>query len=139
MDYKPQSYTWPGFRVNMQGVNLHRGDAPEFPRSVVGVGLAKRQVGNLTEYTVSPGGEWAGVEIDYSGKWIISDKSQAPLEVALASSGSWSGGGNWAGWVFGKPGAIFRLACKGNKLWILFESTGPRIVDMPPWLEAKTL
>jgi len=73
--------------------------------------------GNMTEYTVAPGGTWHGVLIErFVGYVKQSDVSKADAKIALASSGSWSGGGNWRGWVFGKPGAVVWFGCKGHEV-----------------------
>lgn len=114
--FRGQSYKWPSFVVNFDGVE---------DGNMTNVKLLKRQSGNLTEYTVQPGGQWAAVRINFSGKIAVSKNSKADVVLAIASSGSWSGGGNYSGFVFGKPGGAVWFGRKGNQKWLLFTESGP--------------
>lgn len=123
LNFSGQSYKWPSFRIILQD---------DAGRMVKNVRLMKQESGTLTEYTVLPDGDWHGKQIDYSGEVSVSKHSQAPVILALASSGSWSGGSNYKGFIFGKPGAIAYFFCKGQKSWLVFTSTGTEEVDIEP-------
>lgn len=127
LEYKPQSYKWSAFTV------LHPEDFT--PGKDKGpFRLLMKVAGNLTEYTIepSPEGQWWGVPIDYSGQVSESKTSTGELRLALASSGSWSGGSNYRGWIFGKVGATAYFNCKGSKQWLVFSEHGPQWHDTKP-------
>ena len=123
LSFNGQSYKWSSFRIVLQDV--------EGP-TVTNVRLMKREAGNLTEYMISPGGNWHGRKINYSGEVSKSKHSRADAIIALASSGSWSGGSNYKGFVFGKPGAIIYFSCKGEKKWLVFTATGIEETHLAP-------
>jgi len=128
-DFRPQSRNWAAFRVVIsEGVEFN-----SFEGMVRNIRLSQKKSGNLMEYFVSPNGEWYGVEIRYyAGKVKKSDHSSGDPILALASSGSWSGGSNFKGFVFGKPGTIVWFNCKGDQKWLVFEEGGPRWTDSNP-------
>lgn len=119
-EYIPQSKYWPAFRVTLaDGLALDRNG------QVSNVRLFETVAGNMTEYSVMPSGAWHGVLIErFAGYVKQSDVSKADSRIALASSGSWSGGGNWRGWIFGKPGAVVWFGCKGHEKWLVFGENG---------------
>ena len=125
-NFTPQSYRWSSYRIIVDdAVEMAEGQARN-------VRLEKREAGNLTIYTISPHGAWQGMSIDYSGEVSVSRTSKNDAIIALASSGSWSGGSNYRGWIFGKPGAVIFFNRKGNKAWYMFTESGIEIIDIEP-------
>ena len=127
--FRSQSPYWDWARVIFDGVDPSSG-------KVTGVRLQKRTLGTLQEYVVTPGGQWCGIRLCYSGVITV---ITPPAELALGNEGRWSGGGNYRGWVFGKPGAVVELDRKGSKVYIIFGPDGPRDDYFPPGVEYEEL
>lgn len=125
-NFTPQSKYWAAYRVVIDDTVLITGDR------VVGVQLAKRESGKLTEYIVTQGGIWCGEGVAFSGEVVVSNASQNDAIIALASSGSWSGGSNYKGFVFGKPGAVICFDCKGKREWWIFGGGGIEKTGIKP-------
>lgn len=122
--FSGQSYKWPAYTISVPGDSV--------PSMFKNVRLLKTESGNHTRIEVQPGGEWHGVEVTYSGEVSRSKYSKAESIIALSSSGSWSGGGNYSGYVFGKAGAIVLFNRKGNKKWLVFREDGAFWTDTNP-------
>jgi hypothetical protein len=118
LEYRPQSSRWAAFVVTIP-------DEMRDPQArdiiVAHVRLLKASHGNLTTYVVQPGGDWFGRDVQHSGQ-ILAVKG-APV-LAVASRSNWSGGGNWNGFVFGRPGDVVLFNCKGDKSWLIFDQDG---------------
>ena len=112
--YTGQSYKWARYTVH--GVDS--------VSRVSSVRLLVKKSGNHTEIFVEPGGTWHGIQLSWSGKIAVSKYSAGKTLQAVANTGNWSGGGNYDGWLFGQPGAVFWLACKGLQKWMVFTETG---------------
>ena len=128
--FKGQSYKWPAWEVVFPGDVQHE---------VKGVRLSKNQAGNLTRLIVAEGGNWHGLSVSYSGTIKVSEQSRGDTVLAIASSGGWSGGDNWSGFIFGKPGAIVFFNCKGNKKWLVFDEIGCHFETVKPGSQATEL
>lgn len=67
-----------------------------------------------------------------------SKRSEGKVLLALSSTGSWSGGSNYRGWLVGRIGARVVFNCKGNRSYYHFvdemkgwEETGPIQSTLP--------
>lgn len=129
--FSGQSYRWPAFTIAWEGDSL--------PATFSNVKLLKTEAGNLTKLQVVPDGEWHGIACSRSGEFSISKNSRGDVVLALASSGSWSGGGNYSGYIFGKPGAIVWFRCKGRQEWLVFSQDGCAWQDIAPGAVPKEL
>lgn len=129
--FSGQSPRWPSFVISCEGDSL--------PESFSNVKLMKTEAGTLTKIHVVPGGEWHGIACSRSGEFSVSKKSTGDVVLALASSGSWSGGGNYSGYIFGKPGAVVWFRRKGSQAWLVFTGNGCAWQDTAPGAVAKEL
>jgi hypothetical protein len=136
-NFKAQSYKWSSFSVVVED---------DVPSSVLlgdwcfrNVRLSEIKAGNMTRYILSPSGKWHAVQVAYSGEISVSKHSTGKAILALASSGSWSGGGNYKGFVFGQTGAVILFNRKGSKKWLVFGEDGPQWEFVPPNTTPKEL
>lgn len=130
--FKPQSYKWAAFRIEISEKIFD-------PELFMGVKLFETVSGNLTVYAVRPGGNWAGIAVEWDGNYEVSKTSTAKAITALACSGHWSGGGTYRGYAFGLPGAVIFFSCKGEKKWLVFTDTGPEWHDTKPGVAPKEI
>lgn len=87
--------------------------------------MSIKKEGNMTEIDVGEEGtgDWFGYRVDFDGnitpvsKYAI-NPDRALVFDATASTGSWSGGGNWRGYIFLKEGASVLFSVKGYKKWL---------------------
>lgn len=130
--YRGQSYKWPAYRIVCESEE-------KLPSHFENVRLRKTTAGNLTKLEVLPGGEWHGRAVHRSGRLTESKQSKSDLLLAIASSGSWSGGGNYSGYIFGKPGAVAWFTCKGSQSWLVFTQNGCAWQDTAPGTLAQEI
>lgn len=130
LKFNPQSYKWGSVGVKIDKTD---GIAISSPRSVK---LFETKSGNYTEYHLKPGGDWHGEEIHYSGEVQIKNGKGI---LAIVSSGSWSGGSNYNGYVFGQPGCVILFSRKGKKEWLSFTQEGIIRSDIEPGKEPTEL
>lgn len=126
-----QSYKWPAYTIVCDGDSV--------PSEFKNVRLLKTEAGNLTRIEIKPDGAWHGVEISYSGQVEPGKNSTGDTLIALSSTGSWSGGSNYWGYVFGKAGAILWFNRKGKQQWLVFTEDGFAWQDVAPGVVATEL
>lgn len=101
-----QSYKWPSFVLESPAQDWVGHARIEF-----------RKDGNTTYVDVIPDetAELAAVmSVSYDGVIKESPAATAKSILALISTGSWSGGSCYRGWLVGRVGARVKFSCKGT-------------------------
>ena len=129
-----QSEKWSAFTLNL----------PTDQQMWVGKAHVEvRKDGNMTYITVIPSDEAepvAVMPVDYAGLITESKCSTGKCILALSSTGSWSGGCNYKGWLIGRPGAHVTFNRKGNRKYYHFIDVMKGWVETEPTdLPAQTL
>jgi len=115
--YAAQSYKWANYVVDFANYET-------CPKHVEHVRLSTNLNGNSMTVLVLPDGVWHGVEIEYSGEISLWKTPAHNALLAIASRGTWTGGANYAGYIFGKEGAKVLFNRKGQHKWLVFGKDG---------------
>lgn len=123
--YLPQSPRWESFTIKMpedmvQGYQSSKG---------IFCALMAAESGNQTFVSVSTGSTYVLREMHFSGVCSI---VRGEGHIFLASSGSWSGGGNYNGAIALKPSAVLRYGAKGTWRYLLAADDGIREESQDP-------
>jgi hypothetical protein len=130
--YKP-TYSFEFVNVESPAWSAGRASYDTVPEWAVNVAVSV----NGNAYRITSGGTWSAMRISYSGYVRILRGSPV---IALADKGGWSGGRNYAGYIFGKPGDIVEFNKKGYMKYLVFsENEKPEETTINPTAEYAEL
>lgn len=109
--FEPQSPKWNKYIIDGAGP-VPWGDVTPW---MSGVDISVKVDGNTTYCVVEGPGDAAILFVRFSGVVKTSSASTGEVKICLASSGSWSGGDNYKGFVLGKEGARIILDRTGSR------------------------
>lgn len=124
-DFKPQSHKWDGYVVELPDDAVYGARQTQMwsGRATVDV----TTVGNSNWVTVTPdeaAETIAVLLIQWDGKVIESKRAPVKglVDLYIANTRNWSGGGCWHGVAIGREGALLALGCSGT--WEYYEVVG---------------
>lgn len=132
-EFKPQSPKWDRYTVELPDDSVRQVGQTQMWAGRATVSVTTVGNSNWVTVTTDEGAEQIAVLlVQWDGKVIESQRAPVKglVDLYMANTRNWSGGGCWRGVAIGREGALLALGCSGG--WEYYEVVGGQWVKSRP-------